>query len=128
MRRIDAIQKPRMVMGCAMRNDRRRAMFSKRDKFATMAKPRETALTAMSLYCQSDHIVVGPQSIEEDFAYQFGSLILILCSSAPLFDTSLQLSTSAQMLKALAMGPKVPAMRGKAVLAYHHLAGKKTFF
>lgn len=33
---------------------------------------------------------------------------------------TLQLSTSAHMLKALAIGPKVPAMRGHAVEANHH--------
>ena len=61
--------------------------------------------------------------------YHLGSLISIPCCSVPPVGMlTRQFSTSAQILKAFAMGPKVPATSGMPVLAYHHLAFSITLF
>lgn len=49
MRKIDERYQPMIVMGWAMENDKRRAMFNNSEKFAMIASPSETPLTARSL-------------------------------------------------------------------------------
>ena len=49
MSKNDDRYQPTIVMGWAMENDRRRAMFNSREKLAMIARPSETPLTAKSL-------------------------------------------------------------------------------
>ena len=107
IKRMDATQKPTMVIGWAILKGSLRAIFRSKDKLAIKAQAREAALTAMS---------------------HEGSCMSMPCSSVPpggIF--TLQFSTRAQMLNAFAIGPNVPAISGIAVDAYHHRDGIKKF-
>jgi hypothetical protein len=75
-------------------------MFSSNDTFAASAKSREIELTAMS---HLGSVTRSPWP-----------------SSEPGGIYTRHVSTSAHILNALAMGPKVPAIKGQAVDANHH--------
>lgn len=127
IRSIEAVQKPRIVTGCAVEKDTRRAMLSSKEMLAVTASMRETALTASSL-------LQGQQRTDDPLRTDgrtdhFGSGISMPCASVPPGGISvLQYWTSAQTLKVFAIGPNVPAKSGNAVEAYHHLAGTKNDF
>lgn len=104
-----------------MGNDKRRAMFKSKDILAMIARPSETPLTAKSLHAVlafynsciarlvSLCLVEGRENSKGE--YHFGSLTSIPCDSLapnPGGISTLQCSIRAQMLKAVAMGPKVP--------------------
>ena len=90
-----------------MENGNRRAMLKSRAKLAITAMARETALIAVSL--SSQVLAVLHSQFCAAWLYHLGSgTNSPLASVVPGGIDTLQLCTRAIMLKALAIGPKVP--------------------
>lgn len=105
-----------IVMGCATENRILCAMFIRSTMFDIKAITSCTALIATSLRNPLARIIGLDKK-----TYHFGSSIGIpFCSAAPGGIETRQWTINAQILNAEAIGPKVPAMSGNAVLANHH--------
>lgn len=114
-----------MVMGWATEKRTRRVMFSRRNTLEMTAMTSWMALMAMSLQSQSmpASSSVGRPEVQ-DAQYHGGSLTKwVSVISVPGGMRCLHGRTSAQMLKALATGPRVPAIMGNADDANHQRLG-----
>ena len=94
-----------MVIGCAIENDSLRAILESSARFAIRARTRETALTAISL----DYLSGSMKRCRHSGLYHCGSSITVPASSDdPGGMVTRHLAARAQILNALAIGPKVP--------------------
>lgn len=111
-----------IVIGCAILNLSLRAMLSSNAKLEINAIASWTAFTTVSLHVISFYVA----QCSHNHAYHVGSSTKTPSSSVwPGGMIILQCTTRAQILKAEAIGPKVPATKGNAVEANHHRLGAR---